>query len=308
MDLALSEVLMQLGRLENWSESALGVSACHLPTLKEIEFESSREFDLCSTYKIPIAVCLLQKIENGELDLNTLVDITEYDLRPGVNSTLNQLQYTVPVKMSILNLLQFMMQESCNSSTDIILKLVGGAGAVRESLKKAGIDNLRVDRSILEYMAESSGVEPIPDRKCKIQELRDLQNKVSLEVKAKALEKQKQNLRDHGQAKSMTKLLVQIYQHKILSETYSTLLLKIMQRCKTGQQRIMGMLPPTTKVSHKTGTDTHYAHDAGIIYLPDGKGAIALSIFVETAKPQHIAERVIAEAARNIYDYYLFLE
>lgn len=70
----------------------------------------------------------------------------------------------------------------------------------------------------------------------------------------------------------------------------------------------MGILPPNTKVSHETGTDTNYAHDVGIIYLPDDKGVIALSVFVETAKAQNIAEKLIAEVARTAYDFFYFFK
>ena len=73
-------------------------------------------FLLCSTYKIPIALTFLQKVDQGLVHLNDLVTVTEYDLRPGSGSFLLQLIYGAPVQLSVLNLLKLMMQYSCNST------------------------------------------------------------------------------------------------------------------------------------------------------------------------------------------------
>jgi len=46
--------------------------------------------------------------------------------------------------MSIGNLLQFMMQESCHTSTDILLKMIGGPEKVMNFLNNANIQDMRV--------------------------------------------------------------------------------------------------------------------------------------------------------------------
>jgi beta-lactamase class A len=56
-------------------------------------------------------------------------------------------------------------------------------------------------------------------------------------------------------------------------------------------------LPPGTKVAHKTGTITAIAHDAGLVYRPDGSAYVLVVLtrgFVDTKD----AERVIAEISR----------
>lgn len=71
------------------------------------------------------------------------------------------------------------------------------------------------------------------------------------------------------------------------------------------KQRIKGLLPRSTPVAHKTGTAGGYTNDVGIIDLPEKQGHIAISIFLqETGNTLIKDERIIAEVARYIYDYF----
>ena len=127
-------------RLEKISECTIGLSAIHLPTSSSLGYRDDKAFLLCSTYKVPIAAYLLKKVERNELSLAQNCQITEYDLRPGVTSTLTQLNYSTPVTLSVFNLLQFMLQESCNTASDILLRLIGGPNEVMVFLREAGIN------------------------------------------------------------------------------------------------------------------------------------------------------------------------
>jgi hypothetical protein len=83
-------------------------------------------------------------------------------------------------------------------------------------------------------------------------------------------------------------------------------LLGSMERCVTGLKRLRGMLPPGTQVEDKTGTIGGTVNDVGIIALPDGRGRIAIAVFIKkSAKPFEEREHVIAQIARSVYDYML---
>jgi beta-lactamase class A len=71
--------------------------------------------------------------------------------------------------------------------------------------------------------------------------------------------------------------------------------------------RLLGLLPNKTPVAHKTGTLTGFACDVGIITLPFDAGSIAISVYIKDSNKELVhLERIIAEVARTIYDYYLF--
>ena len=81
-----------------------------------------------------------------------------------------------------------------------------------------------------------------------------------------------------------------------------------MLRCETGENRIKGLLPPDTRVMHKTGTlGIGVANDVGIIQLPENAGNVVAAIFVKESKADPATqERAIAQIARAAYDYFLF--
>ncbi len=104
----------------------------------------------------------------------------------------------------------------------------------------------------------------------------------------------------------MKTLLIYLFKGKLISNESAKLIFSAMRRCRTGPQRIMGMLPPKTPVAHKTGSLTGYTCDIGLITLPDNAGHIALSVYLKDwTSSLVIAERTIAEATRSIYDVFL---
>jgi beta-lactamase class A len=83
-------------------------------------------------------------------------------------------------------------------------------------------------------------------------------------------------------------------------------LLGAMQRDVTGLKRLRAMLPPGTVVKDKTGTIGGTFNDVGIIDLPDGRGRVAVAVYIKkSARPFEERERVIAEIGRSVYDYML---
>jgi beta-lactamase class A len=61
------------------------------------------------------------------------------------------------------------------------------------------------------------------------------------------------------------------------------------------------------KVAHKTGTIGGTVNDSGIIYLPDGLGHVAISVFTKDMDTDtEDVEKVIAQISRFVYDYFYF--
>lgn len=284
----------------------LGVDALHLENGKIVKYKADETFLMCSTYKIPMAICLLQHIENGSLKLDDYLKITEFDLRPGVTGTLNQLDYTVPVKMSVENLLRFMLQESCNTSTDLLLRHIGGPLEVMKFLERSDIKNMRVDRSILEIISQWDGVQLPANHQMTLKQYNELELKVSPHDSSKAKNKFKNGVEDTATPAAMTSLIRKLFMNELLSKTHTKLLLDIMIGCKRGLLRLLGLLPEGTTVAHKTGTLTGYTCDVGVITLPHDAGHFVVSVYIkDSIKDLRNNERMIAEVGRTLYDYYL---
>lgn len=298
----------QFRSFEQHSQGVLGIQATHIESGKTVGFHAEQQFLMCSTYKLPMAICFLHKVEQGSFNLNDQYEVRDFDLRPGALSTLNQLNYEVPVKISLQNLLQFMLQESCNTSTDILLQLQGGPSSVMQYLQKLGIQNLRVDRTILEISADWDGISKIPaDHRITLAQYKELEKNVSASELLKQRALFKEDIRDNGTPSAMTLLLTKLFKNELLNKHHTELLLKIMRGCKRGRLRLMGILPLKTVVAHKTGSLTGYTCDVGIIYLPHDCGHIAVTAYIKNSSESlENNERVLAEVGRTLYDYFMY--
>ncbi len=132
-------------------------------------------------------------------------------------------------------------------------------------------------------------------------------NDLSKEAMREASNKFEEDPRDTATPKAMAELLQMIWSNKILRKESSEILLDIMSRCQTGEDRLKGLLPTDTYVAHKTGTIGSTTNDVGIIRLPNNKGNIVVVAFVKDSELDiPVRERAIAHVSRAVHDYFLF--
>ena len=98
-------------------------------------------------------------------------------------------------------------------------------------------------------------------------------------------------------------MLTKVWNGEALGQKYTTVLIDIMHRCRTGKGRLPAGLPPGTKVAHKTGTFSRLiTNDAGIITLPGKSGHVVVTVQIkESSQTLETQERAIAEVgARDL--------
>ena len=166
---------------------------------------------------------------------------------------------------SARSLMEAMIIRSDNHATDLLLRDLGGPDTVQAWLEQQQIHGLRIDRTIAQLLRAK----------------RDLYD-----------------VRDSSTPKAMVDLLRRIDSGKLLKPAGQSYLLTLMARCKTGKNRIRGLLPSGTPVENKTGTLNGLTTDVGFITLPTGR-RIAVAFFARHGSDR---PRTIAEAARAIYD------
>jgi beta-lactamase class A len=104
----------------------------------------------------------------------------------------------------------------------------------------------------------------------------------------------------------MAQLLAKLAKGQLLSQASNRVLLDMMGRCRTGEKRLKGMLPPKTPIAHKTGTIGGTVNDVGVITLPNASRIVVAAFVKKSSRPVEDREQAIAQIARAIYDYYLF--
>ena len=307
-DPGLARLETELNRLSTIAGGKVGIGIHHLESGRQLYLNADEPFPMASTFKVPVAYQLFTLVDQGKVRLDSMITVQPQDLHPG-SGTLTNLFDDPGVSLSLRNLTELMLLISDNSATDMVLKAAGGGTAVNARLAQVGVSGISVDRPTIVLIADAMGVKGLGSEETwSRQRFRELASSVTDADRAAARETFLKDRRDTSTPRGMTALLTKIYKKEGLSPAMSDLLMDIMYRCETGNARIKGVLPPNTRVAHKTGTlNMGITNDVGIIDLPDGAGHVALSVFVKEATGNSEAqERQIAQVARTVYDYFLF--
>jgi len=303
-DPALARLEREIARLARIAGGVVGVAALHMESGRRVSLNGKERFPMASTYKIPIAVQVLTRVDRGELTLDQMITVEAADFSPG-SGTLSDL-FTAPgVALSVRNLLELMLVISDNTATDVLLRVAGGAEAVTARMSELGIEGVRVDRPTKQVIAEWMGIAgPMPES---LEHFRERARAMTPEERRAAARRFDDDPRDTATPEAMVALLEHIYRGRALTRETTELLLDILRRCRTGEARLKGLLPPGTEVAHKTGTIGGTTNDVGILTLPADAGHVAIAVFVKSSEADvPTRERAIAEIARAVHDFFLF--
>ena len=146
LDAAIEQVVSGLA-------GRIGFAAQEIGGDEVIAFNGDETFAMASTYKVAIAAAVLDRVDRGELSLDQLVEVPPDMFVTGVFA----LAETFPhpgIQLSVANLIEVMITESDNTTTDVSMELAGGAAAVTEYLRNLGITDFRVDRTTREILMD----------------------------------------------------------------------------------------------------------------------------------------------------------
>jgi beta-lactamase class A len=304
-DLEADRLQAEVARLAKISDGVVGMSALHVESDRRFAFHGDDRFPMASSFKVPIAVQLLARVDRGELRLDQMVTLEPHDLHPG-SGMLTSLLNKPGVVLSLRNLLELMLLISDNSATDIVLRMAGGEEAVTAKMRELGISGIDVNRGTANLIADWIGATLPPESEWTPEGFKKVFDAVTPEQRKQAGERFNQDPRDTAQPNAMAALLEKIYHRQLHKPETADLLLDILYRCQTGEARIKGILPPGTEVAHKTGSIGGTINDVGIVNLPDNAGHVVLALFVKQGSKSEASERAIAQISRAVYDYFLF--
>jgi beta-lactamase class A len=262
----LSTLREQFSAISRRAGVDVGVAVTHVETGKTVAINGATPYPLYSVFKLPLAITVLQDIEQNRLQLDKKIHITPADLAPG--SQYNSELWGKPVERTVAELLELSLGRSDNTSSDKLLQLVGGPAVVTQRMRQLGFQQLDIRSSVREFTSPHG----------------------------------KQNL---GSADDLARLLAQLQLGHVLKQPQLNLLLGYMERSTNGIHRLRGDLPSGTPVADKTGTGGggSATNDVGLITLPGGRGHLAMAVLLTGSKlPVEAQEKVIAELARAAYN------
>lgn len=279
--LLFSQVIIAQHSLQNQIESIIqgykaqiGV-AIRFDGKETITVNNHIRYAMLSTFKFPLALAVLDHLEQNRLSLETEIDVSKADLKPNTYSPLRKARPEGNFKMNISELLKYCVSLSDNNACDILIKYLGNPSTIQNYLENKGITGMQIvatedmmhqsNNPYLNLTYPSAGVE----------------------------------------------LLEKFINKELLSAPYQDFLEKIMLETTTGADKLKGLLPPGTPVGHKTGSsDRNPAglkmadNDLGFVFLPNGKHFTIAVFVMDSLEDDKTNAAIIARIAKMVYDYY----
>jgi beta-lactamase class A len=241
------------------------VAVVHVESGRVASSDGERRQPLYSVFKLPLAVAVLRDVEAGKLSLDQKVRVEPEEAAPGTKA--NSDLWREASDRTVRELLEFSIVRSDNTSSDKLLELVGGPSAVTERMRALGLNNIEVRSNVRDFL-KSKDAHP-----------------------------------NNGSASDLARLLARLQKGEVLQPPQLEVLLGLMGRAITGQQRLRAGVPAGTPVGDKTGTGPSTTNDVGLITLPEGRGHLALAVLLNGSKLSvEEQERLTAEVARAAYD------
>lgn len=284
---------------ERRAGGVVGVHALHVPSGRTFSWRAEERFPMASVYKLPIALAVLRRVDLGQLSLEEGLAVDEEAFRRGMGVPARE-RFRAGVPVLLERALELMVSESDNTTTDLLLRRIGGPAAVQARLTELGVSGVRVDRTEIRMAADGEGIADLPaDDRCSPECYERRRATVPEEARRHAAQAFLADPRDTATPAAATALLARLLSGELLSRPSTDRLLGWMRDCPTGKRRIQAGAPKDAVVYDKTGTHWSGANDVGAVELPGGAGRLLLAVFVKgSEKKLSEQEDAIARIAR----------
>ncbi len=272
---------------------------------------------LASAVKFPFMVEVFRQRHLGTLNFDEEIPYTEEDVRDGA-PRLNKEPFGKRFK--IKTLLEFMIQASDNSASDMLARRVGLEN-VNLGLKTLGFEGfgrftylIDVRRGMYRELGHRvDDLTPVQIRDIRWTPIWDPQAKkvaellglphgsITKEKLQTALLAYYDTSSNFARVDAYGQVLESLARRKLISPEASEEMLAIMYGSKTSTARLLGKLAPGTRVAHKTGSQYERICDMGVIDLPDGKPLI-VTCCISGGNDRVKAEAAVAELAKTAFD------
>ena len=302
---ALDSRIRQLGR--DFSGD-VGIAVRDVQTGFTTAYDGNTYFPQQSVSKFWVALTALDRADRGELDLERTVTLTRSDLTlfhqpiraliggDGYNTTLNALIVRA-------------LTQSDNTANDFVLRRAGGPEAVREFLRRKGIDGVRFGPGERLLQSQLAGIEWRQEY-ASGNGFYAARSSLPLSLRRAAFDRYVADPIDGAQPRQVVNALARLQQGDLLSPSSTRRLLSIMSQTRTGAQRLKGGLSPGWRLAHKTGTgqvlggvQTGY-NDIGILTAPDGKTYAVAVMIRRTGAPLPVRMQLMQNTVRAVINYH----
>ena len=271
----------------------VGIAAKHLDSLEELHYGSDGFFFPASTFKIPILAELYRQVDEGIVDPQQRLELTD-ELRAPGSGVLKEMGNGL--RPTVHNLAMLMIIISDNTATDNLYHLVGRE-RLNETMRDLGLTKTRLPMSCRELLYSIFGVETDDVPLGNSQVAARLARQEIVPDTAGFSE----DRGDVSSPRDMMRLLEIVYNGEMHSPRSREAVMDILNR-QQAMTIIPAELPLGTDVAHKTGGVPTVRCDVGIVFSPSGPYIIA--IMAKHVTDAKSIDRSLASVSRAVYDHF----
>jgi beta-lactamase class A len=311
----------QLARIDEDTAGAVGVFVHHLGDGGRVAHAADRPWYLSSTVKVPVAIAVLQSVEQRELSLDDQVVLQQSDFVDGAGDIIWQEPGT---RYSVATLIEKSIVDSDSTATDMLVRLIGedtlnariaewlpdgGFGPITTILQVrydaygelhpgvAGLDNME----LVKLRNADAGA---PRLAALVEALGVPASELKMGSIDEAFERYYGGPKNSATLLAFGTLLEKLVRRELLSDAHTELLLGHMRGITTGDRRISAGLPRGTRFAQKTGTQLARACNMGVIDA-DGDAPIVIAACVEKYDALPDAERAFQAIGEALGEHVL---
>uniref|UniRef100_B0T712 beta-lactamase n=1 Tax=Caulobacter sp. (strain K31) TaxID=366602 RepID=B0T712_CAUSK len=283
---------------------SLGVAVEDLSTGQIISFNGEKRFPLQGVFTAPLGAAVLAEVEAGRLRLNETLRIEDVDLSPPhspiADAWPSRDTYTVQ------ELLERAVGDSDNTAADVLMKRIGGPGAVTAWLQGRKVAPLDIDRYERQLQPESLGLASFRAGWKGEAAYRAALDAVPAADRRRATQAYLADPRDTATPLGALRFLEAMNQAELLGPDSRRLLGGIVSQASSGPNRLRAALPDGARLAHKAGTArtdlgfTPVVNDIGVYTLKDDR-KFAVVVFVSGSRLSVAEqEKAIADVGRVV--------
>jgi beta-lactamase class A len=282
----------------------LGVAVEDLGTGQIISFNGETRFPLQGAVMIPLGAAVMAEVEAGRLRLDDEVLIEDVDLSPPPSAIADawpgRNTYTIQA------LLERAVGQGDTTAADVLLKRVGGPGAVTAWLQGRKVNHLDIDRYQRQLLPEALGLASFRADWRGEAAYGAALAKVPPAGRRRATLAALADPRDTATPLGVLRLLEALNQAELLGPDSRRRLGGIISQTRDGPGRLRAALPDDAHLAHVPATAradlnfTPVVGDVGVYTLKDGRKFAVVAFVSGSALPLAAQEKAIADVGRVV--------
>jgi beta-lactamase class A len=264
----------------------------------EIGIDPDLEYPIASLVKVPLAVAVLERMQDGRIDGATMIDVPPGRITSAGPTGLSRFRH--PARIAVDDLLYLCIAISDNVAADTLFDLVSPA-EVHRAMLDAGITGITVRhtmRDLIETPAER--FEP-----GNVHLAHSLAIGSRTSGRGHALAQLDVSRANSGTARAFADLLEALWVPSRIPAGAAAQVRLLMAHNLIRHRLAPDFSSDASKWSAKTGTLLNERHEVGVVEHDDG-GVFAVAALTESTVPaviQPAAEALMAHVARTLHDY-----